>query len=55
MLDIFIEYAEKEHPKGSATSPNPQPQHLQNFVLDMENVFADYLTNDGLRLLEVCN
>ena len=49
ILEKFIKYSEKELKKDSATSPNPQPQDLQSFILNMETAFADYLTGDCLR------
>ncbi|CAI2192880.1 1451_t:CDS:10, partial [Funneliformis geosporum] len=50
-MNKFVNYAENELKKDSATLPN---RNLQTFILDLETVFADYLTNDCLKLLEEC-
>ncbi|RIA83584.1 hypothetical protein C1645_785985 [Glomus cerebriforme] len=54
LMEKFTKYAEKVLKKDSETSPIPQIQDLQSFILDMETTFADYLTGDCLRLLEEC-
>ncbi|CAG8674102.1 9994_t:CDS:10 [Funneliformis caledonium] len=54
LMDKFVKYADNELKKDSATLPNSQLRNLQTFILDLETVYADYLTNDCLKLLEEC-